>query len=221
MTIPSGARGGHPSALDDGPADRREWPAPMRAEAFHGPAGAFVRAIETTTEADRHGLLLQLLAGAGSIIGRGPGIMADGAFHPPNVWPVLIGATSKARKGTSWARVREPLSHIDSDWAIERIDSGLSSGEGVAYRVRDERIGERKAKKGELGDARGMVEEVLDPGVEDKRLLVVESEFAQPFRAMQREGNTLGIALRCAWDGPPSADSPRRTPPARSATTSR
>lgn len=201
MTIPKEHARAIRDALDAVPTEHREWPKPMDDAAFHGPAGEFVKGIEEGTEADRHGLLLQLLAGAGNIIGRGPGLMADGAFHPPNIWPVLIGATSRARKGTSWAQVRRPLAEIDSDWAEERIDGGLSSGEGVAYRVRDERIGMRKAKKGEFGDARGMVEEVLDPGVSDKRLLIVETEFAQPFKVMQREGNTLAIALRCAWEG--------------------
>jgi hypothetical protein len=184
----------------------------MADAAFHGPAGEYVKGIEESTEADRHGMLLQLLAGAGNIIGRGPGIMADGAFHPPILWVVVIGATSRARKGTSWARMREPLSEIDRDWAEERIDGGLSSGEGVAYRVRDERVAKRKARKGELGDIGGMVEDVVDPGVSDKRLMIVETEFAQPFKVMQREGNTLAIALRCAWEGTPIGGLTKKDP---------
>ena len=41
---------------------------------------------------------------------------------------------------------------------------------------------------------------VKDPGVTDKRLLVVEPELAQTLRQMQREGNTLSPVLRQAWD---------------------
>jgi hypothetical protein len=42
---------------------------------------------------------------------------------------------------------------------------------------------------------------VLDAGAEDKRLMVVEGEFAGPLRAMTREGNTLSVLIRQAWDG--------------------
>jgi hypothetical protein len=40
----------------------------------------------------------------------------------------------------------------------------------------------------------------LDAGVEDKRLLAVESEFAQPLKVMARESNILSTVLRQAWD---------------------
>jgi hypothetical protein len=39
-----------------------------------------------------------------------------------------------------------------------------------------------------------------DPGVEDKRLLVVEGEFASVLRVAGREGNTLTAVIRQAWD---------------------
>jgi hypothetical protein len=41
----------------------------------------------------------------------------------------------------------------------------------------------------------------VDPGVLDKRLLIVESEFAQALQAAGREGNILSPILRDAWDG--------------------
>jgi hypothetical protein len=40
----------------------------------------------------------------------------------------------------------------------------------------------------------------VDPGVEDKRLLVLESEFASTLRVLQREGNTLSAVVRRTWD---------------------
>jgi hypothetical protein len=72
--------------------------------------------------------------------------------------------------------------------------SGLSSGEGLKYNVRDAREGTKRNKNGEL------VTEVVDEGVADKRLLVVESEFATALRNAQRQGNTLSAAVREAWD---------------------
>jgi hypothetical protein len=41
---------------------------------------------------------------------------------------------------------------------------------------------------------------MTDPGVNDKRLLVVESEFGRVLAVMKREGNTLSAVLRSAWD---------------------
>jgi len=41
---------------------------------------------------------------------------------------------------------------------------------------------------------------VTDSGVTDKRLLVVEGEFANALRVMERDGNTLSGVLRNAWD---------------------
>ena len=39
-----------------------------------------------------------------------------------------------------------------------------------------------------------------DPGVEDKRLLVVETEFSSVLKMLLRQGNILGEILRQAWD---------------------
>ena len=41
---------------------------------------------------------------------------------------------------------------------------------------------------------------VVDPGVIDKRLLVVETEFAAVLRVLGRDGNTLSPIIRGAWD---------------------
>ena len=43
--------------------------------------------------------------------------------------------------------------------------------------------------------------ETVDAGVLDKRLLVVESEFAQALQAAGRDGSILSPILRDAWDG--------------------
>jgi len=42
---------------------------------------------------------------------------------------------------------------------------------------------------------------VVDEGEPDKRLMVLESELAGPLKMMGREGNTLSVVLREAWDG--------------------
>lgn len=45
--------------------------------------------------------------------------------------------------------------------------------------------------------------QTTDRGVEDKRLLAVESELSQALQSAGRDGNTLSAILRLAWDGGP------------------
>jgi hypothetical protein len=52
----------------------------------------------------------------------------------------------------------------------------------------------------------------IDPGVSDKRLLVIEEEFARPLRVMARAENTLSAILRLAWDGGDLANLTRNSP---------
>ncbi|MFL6451982.1 MAG: hypothetical protein ACJ746_30595 [Bryobacteraceae bacterium] len=41
---------------------------------------------------------------------------------------------------------------------------------------------------------------MVDPGVEDKRMLVIEAEFARTLDTIARDGNTLSSVIREAWD---------------------
>jgi hypothetical protein len=87
------------------------------------------------------------------------------------------------------------LETVDPHWNQFNHKSGISSGEGLIWKVRDPVFQHERNKK------LGIVEEVMiDPGVEDKRLLISEHEFARVLRVMSREGNTLSEVLRCAWD---------------------
>src|SRR5262249_26546163 len=51
-----------------------------------------------------------------------------------------------------------------------------------------------------------------DPGVEDKRLLVVEPEFGRVLQAAEREGNTLSSVMRQAWDSGKLGNLTRNSP---------
>ncbi|MCA9092949.1 MAG: DUF3987 domain-containing protein [Planctomycetaceae bacterium] len=145
--------------------------------AMHGIVGKWIRLLAPQTEADPAALLVQFLVGMGSVIGRHVHIVADGAIHYANLFAVIMGNTSRSRKGTSWAQVKKLLHPVDPRW---NIVSGLSSGEGLIHAVRDP-IGE-------------------DSGITDKRLLVVETEFSRTLMAMRRESNILSTVLRDAWD---------------------
>jgi hypothetical protein len=172
------------------------WPV-MAEEAYHGLAGDIVTTIAPESEADPVALLIQILAAAGNAIGRGPYYQVEGDRHGPNLYAVLVGETAKGRKGTAWGRVRQVMAVADPDWVSERVHSGLSSGEGVIWAVRDAiKQFERQGK----GAAAERVEVTVDPGVTDKRLYVLESEFARALAVMKRDGNTLSPVVRDGWD---------------------
>ncbi len=167
------------------------WPAPLDKDAFYGLPGEIVCAIEPQTESDPAAILLQVLVAFGALVGRGPHVPIEGDEHHGNIFAVIVGVSSKARKGTSWGRVREIFSKVER-WPV--VVDGLSSGEGLKFHVRD-RV--TKVEKDDKGNAR---EQETDPGVQDKRLLVVEPEFAQVLKQTARAGNTLSATIRSAWD---------------------
>jgi 5S rRNA maturation endonuclease (ribonuclease M5) len=82
-----------------------EFPEPLSDAAFHGLAGDIVRRMEPHTEADRAALLIQILVVFGNVIGRAAYAVADGSRHCVNLFAVLVGESSKSRKGTSLAHV--------------------------------------------------------------------------------------------------------------------
>lgn len=175
-----------------------QWPDPPGNAAYYGLAGDLVRAIEPHTEADPAALLVQFLSAFGNVIGRNSYFVAEDDKHFLNLFAVLVGNTSKGRKGTSWGRIRSLLGSVDADWLDNCLQSGLSSGEGLIWAVRDP-----IEKTEPIRDKRtitGYRNVITDPGIEDKRLLVVESEFASAIKSAAREGNTLSAVIRDAWD---------------------
>ncbi len=177
-----------------------QWPRPDP-RMFYGIAGEFVRVVEPHTESDPVALLLQFLIAFGNALGRHASFTVEGARHYLNLFGVLVGRTSKGRKGTSWQYVANLMHTADQVWCEERISSGLSSGEGLIWAVRDPIYGTapRKDQHGKK-IAGEFLRVVSDAGVDDKRLLVMESEFASTLRVMKRDGSTLSAVVRKAWD---------------------
>jgi hypothetical protein len=149
-----------------------QWPDPLRPEAFHGIAGELVRAIEPHSESDPAALLLQFLVGWGSLAGRGPYYLAESDRHHTNEYAVIVGTTSKGRKGTSWSRTRSVLEAVDEYWTDNCLLAGIGSGEAMIDSL----------------------------GNEDSRRLVLESEFSRLLAVLAREGTTLSAIFRHCWD---------------------
>src|SRR5262249_14137761 len=143
-------------------------------------------------------ILVQFLVAFGSVIGRGAYFVVEADRHFLNLFVAIVGATSKGRKGTSWGHVRNLFRRLDDAWAKSRVSSGLASGEGLISHVRDPIIRKEPIRK--KGLVQGYQEVIVDHGIEDKRLLVVEPELASTLRIIGREGNKLSATIRQAWD---------------------
>ena len=167
-------------------------------QALYGLAGDVVRAIGPYSESDPAALLLNMLVAFGNTIGCSAHAVVSHVEHPGRLFVVQVGPTAKGRKGTGWSLIKYLFSMMDPEWSKKRVKTGLSTGEGLINVVRDP-IYKTKAieEKGKVVDYQQVM---VDPGEDDKRLLVIEPEFASTLTVMGREGNTLSAVMRQAWD---------------------
>lgn len=179
-------------------AEQPSWPEPPDDAVWHGLAGEIVAALDPVTEADRVALLATLLAAVGNIVGADPHWSVSGRRHGLRLFPVLVGPTSKGRKGTAWGAIRPMLRIAAETWLGQQVASGLSSGEGLIWAVRDPITKKEPIK--ERGRVTDYEEVTVDHGVDDKRLFAIEEEFASLLKVMGRETNILSAVVRQAWD---------------------
>jgi hypothetical protein len=92
----------------------------------------------------------QWLIAVGNCIGHAPYFMAEGDRHGVNLFGMLVGDSSKGRKGTSWGHVQHIMDRIDPAWTQGRVMDGLRSREGLIQEVRDPIFDTRKTSKGEI-----------------------------------------------------------------------
>ncbi len=141
--------------------------------ALYGLAGQAVRSLAPHTEAQPEAILLQLLAAFGNVIGPGPHCMVGATRHTLNLFVVLVGESSKARKGTSWNQISQLFAQVDRTWTENRVTSARLTARGLV---------------GIFGQAG------------DRRLLVLAEELASVLHTMGRSRSQLSPLLRCAWD---------------------
>ncbi|MBZ4016129.1 DnaB-like helicase N-terminal domain-containing protein [Streptomyces purpurogeneiscleroticus] len=153
-------------------------------DVFCGWLGDTVRELDPTTEADPIAVLANLLSAAGAVIGRRPHLMIGNDRHPTLIWALTIGPTSSGRKGSATSTARRVLAEALPDFfGPEHTPRGLNSGEGLIEYVKDD----------DSDDA--------SHASIDKRLWVLESEYAVTMSRGRREGSSLPGVLRQAWDG--------------------
>jgi hypothetical protein len=142
--------------------------------ALYGLAGEAVRVLAPHTEAQPEAILLQLLAAFGNVIGPGPHCMVGATRHTLNLFLVLVGESSKARKGTSWNHIARLFAEVDPVWTENRVTSARLT-------------------------ARGLIA-IMGQQAGDRRLLLLAEELASVLHTMGRSRSQLSPLLRCAWD---------------------
>jgi len=115
------------------------------------------------------------------MVGRNPYVVTERDHQHVNLFGVVVGESSRGRKGASWGHIRFLLQLCDAGWESSRIMGGLASGEGVTTELKDRAEGDGGPPQ-------------------DKRLLLMESEFGSVLRVMQRDGSTVSAIVRNAWD---------------------
>lgn len=162
-----------------------------------GIVGEFVGLATENSEADPAAVLATFLPRFGVEVGSGPHMWVGDTPHRCRLASVIVGASSKSRKGTSGTPVKRLFStdpHTDTvpPYIPAHTTAGpFSSGEGIIYLVRDE-IEKWSDKLQEWI--------VTDPGIDDKRLFILDEEFAGVMANTKREGNTLSMIIRRIWD---------------------
>ncbi|MDP3334509.1 MAG: DUF3987 domain-containing protein [Methylococcaceae bacterium] len=151
---------------------------------FYGIVGELAMIAATGTETNPVAAATAYLSFLGANVGRDTFLLINNTYHHPRLFTLHIGRSGRGGKGDSQQltqRIRERIERRDSSLLGLKYSGGLSSREGLAMLAHD--------GHGE------------SPAIIDKRLWIVESEFANVLSQAKREGNTLSSALRDAWDG--------------------
>ena len=155
---------------------------------LYGLVGDVAQAGSNNTEANPFAIAAAMLAYLGAAVGRGPYMPIGDDWNHARLFMVHVGRSSRGRKGTAKKliyRINNAVKALDEYLVPQVHRGGLSTREGLALMIHDG----YKDGKNEV------------PAITDKRLLVVESEFANILHQSKRDGNTLSAALRDAWDG--------------------
>lgn len=165
---------------------------------LYGLAGDVARAAAETTEANPYAVAAGFLSFLSAAIGRNAYLSVGNTRHHARLFALHVGRTSRGRKGDALSIVKrirrilagkEEAASSTQDGIVafpgQVHHGGLSTREGLALLLHDAML----QGKDEI------------PAIDDKRLWIIEHEFANVLQQGKRDGNTLSSALRDAWDG--------------------
>jgi hypothetical protein len=142
--------------------------------AKYGIAGEVVRLVGPYTEADPAAILVQLLSALGNYAGPFTKLRIGELRHPARLNVILVGATSKARKGTSWGLVERFLDAADEKYLLKCMVNGAASGEGLIACFTNNKS--------------------------EKRRFLIEEEFSAVLAKMRIDTSTLSQVIRQSFD---------------------
>ncbi|ALD91861.1 hypothetical protein CR3_2669 [Cupriavidus gilardii CR3] len=155
---------------------------------LYGLIGDVAHAGSEGTETNAVAIAANFMAYLSCAVGRGVYLPVGNTRHHARLFCLHVGRSGRGRKGDAVSlvlRIDQALRAMDEGFAPQIHRGGLSSREGLVALMHD-------------GYRQGRLEV---PAIEDKRLWVVESEFANVLHQGRRDGNTLSAALRDCWDG--------------------
>ncbi|ODU09099.1 MAG: hypothetical protein ABS84_09880 [Rubrivivax sp. SCN 71-131] len=167
---------GHRNAPDADPA------------CLYGLIGDVARAGSEGTETNAVAIAANFMAYLSCAVGRGVYLPIGNTRHHARLFCLHIGRSGRGRKGDAVSlvlRIDQALREMNEAFAPQVHRGGLSTREGLVALMHD---GYRQGRQDVAA-------------IEDKRLWVVESEFANVLHQGRRDGNTLSAALRDCWDG--------------------
>lgn len=175
------------AAIPDTP-DRHIAPPLAEGAMFHGLIGAVARSAGEGSESNPVAIAAGMLCWLSAEAGRDVYLQVGDVVHHARINMLHVGRSGIGAKGESLAPIKRLRGALAQQWPTllgHYFSGGLSTREGLALVLHD---GYKQGKE-------------AIPPIRDKRLLVVESEFANVLHQAAREGNTLSAALRDAWDG--------------------
>ena len=134
-------------------------------------------ALRPTRKPIHAAILLQFLAAFGNLVGSAPHCTVGPTRHGLNLFVVLVGESSKARKGTSWRQISSLFNEADPGWVARRVTTARPTAYGIIHALRDQQ-----------------------PAT-DRRLFLLAEEFASVLHMLGQRTGQLSPLLRSAWDG--------------------
>lgn len=152
-------------------------------EMFYGFTGKLAQTATHGIEVNQVAAAMVFLSFLGAYVGRDTFLHINNTIHHPRLFTLHIGRSGTGKGDAQqliW-RVMRRINEMNSGLLGGCHSGGLSTREGLIMLMHDG-IGET-------------------PEILDKRLWIVESEFANMLHQSKREGNTLSSCLREMWDG--------------------
>ena len=188
--VPAAGTSATPAVPDEVDLDdnHRNTPRPHPGCLF-GIVGEIARAAaQANKEVNPYAAAMTVITVMAAGMGRGAFLQIGDSRHHARVFALHVGRSGRGRKGTAselMKLIMGAMNERHADVELQSHTGGLSSREGLVLKIHD---GYESGKN-------------IIPAIEDKRLMIIESEFSNVLAQTSREGNTLSAALRDAWDG--------------------